>query len=130
MKNSSVHLFSVPASPVAAAIGQRQGAIQNLVLSYCCYAGLFLFPLISSLCPSLHHIGSKWKLVLSGSSWTLNVTFEVDSFTSKCTSLIEPRINVSSWCYVPLSRPPYIPISLNPTCASETQATQSARVAG
>lgn len=119
MTNSSVHLFSIPAlylsilfyticsilspalrvllEPVAAAVGQRQGATQNPVLSYCCYAGLFLFLpnflLMSQFAPYWVKVEPR-RRSLSESSWALTVTFWVDSFSFKRTSLIGSRMNV------------------------------------
>lgn len=100
--------------PVAAAVGQRQGATQNPDLSYCCYAGLFLFLpnflLMSQFAPYWVKVEPR-RRSLSESSWTLTVTFWVDSFSFKRTSLIGSRMNVSFWCHVSLSLPP----SLSPS---------------
>lgn len=87
--------------------GRVQPKIPTLV-------GLFLFLpnflLMSQFAPYWVKVEPR-RRSLSESSWTLTVTFWVDSFSFKRISLIGSRMNVSFWCHVSLSLPP----SLSPS---------------
>lgn len=119
--------FCLSLSQLLSAKGRVQPRIPSLVTVVMLFYFYFcpIFFLMSQFAPYWVKVEPR-RRSLSESSGALTVAFWVDSFPFKRTSLIGSRTNVSFWCHVSLSHPP----SLIPTCTSESQATQSARVAG